>query len=396
MGIIQEFFAKIGDAIDAFLGKFTDSVVIKSMIKVGAVFLLIIVIIIMFASCGRKKTYKPEEFLTRMVAMTKAKRKYKAEDKNNELPKNDKDVVVVPLESFVEDKTIKDLDTVIDSSSTCTGEIKIINNNGYYLFIPKLDCGDVYKTTTLYDTLVKDENIVTEGNGLYSMGDDYVFRGDSVNNFLKIGDTLYRIIRVNGDGTIRAIDTTKRTTTVWDNRYNIEKKSNNGINNYYANGINSRVKDYIENLYDNVFTEDVKPYFTTHEICIGKRSVNDDIFDTSIECSEKIDNYPLSLVYPYEYYLVSLDQNCTGYRNVSCVNYNYFNTLGSIWTITADKDTTHYVYRIDSSGADLVKGSLRTQAKVVVHLNGELIVEKGIGSEEDPYIIKTFTSTKKR
>lgn len=391
MGLIQEFFAKIGDAIDGLLSKITDSVIIKSMIKVGFFFLLIIIIIIAFVGCShRTTTYTYENFLSKMVSM--ATTKYKKSDK---LPQEDGEQLIVDIKEFVEDGTIKDLSKVIKNGEKCSGNIKIINNNGYYLYIPSLDCGEDYKSVTLYEKIVNEDNIVTQGNGLYLSNGSYIFKGDKVNNYVDLRGIKYRIVRVNDDGTIRALNTTKVEKISWDDRYNVDKKSTYGINNYYLNGINSRIKDYIEKYYQEL-PNDIKPYYANQEICVGKRNSQDNIFDTSIECSEKIDNYPLSLMYPYEYYLASLDPNCIAYGNPSCANYNYFNGIGSMWTITADSKNTYNVFKITTSGVVTSRASSVVQPKTVVRLNGDIIVESGDGSKENPYVIKTFISNKKR
>ena len=394
MGLIQEFFAKIGELIDDFLGKFTDSAIVKSMIKVGAVFFLIIIIIIMAASCGVKRTYTYEQFLDKMVSLTK--NKYKNSDK---LPKSDKDVVTVQLQSFVDDETIKPIPEMLKSGENCTGEIKIINNNGYYLYIPTLNCGDKFKTVSLYDTLVNEDNVVIQGNGLYSMDNAFVFRGDNVNNYLSINDVLYRIIRINGDGTIRLLDVSKRDSVMWDNRYNLDRKYADGINSYFNNGINSRIKDVVENYYNDKIPDEIKPVFTTQDICVGKRSTTDDIFDTSIECSETIDSFPFGLIYPYEYYLASLDENCKAINNPTCRNYNYINKIAvrkKLWTAIADKETTYQVYRIESVGARLVITSGYAYPMVTAQINGEVLYQGGSGTENDPYTIKTFVEIKKK
>ena len=394
MGMIQEFFAKIGDIIDDALGKITDSVIIKSMIKVGVVFLLVIIIVLMFASCSKPRTYSYEEFLAKMVSITKTK--YKDSDK---LPKNDKESITVQLQSFVDDETIKPIEEMLTSGATCTGEIKIINNNGYYLYLPTLDCGDKYKTTTIYDKLINETNVVNQGNGLYSIDNAFVYRGESVKNYLSLAGKLFRIIRVNGDGTIRLVDTSKRDTIVWDNRYNVDVRYGDGINTYFVNGINSRIKDNVENYYRNTITNDYKPFFTTQEICVGKRSLSDDIFNTSIECSETIDNFPFGLMYPYEYYLASLDESCKTIKSASCRNYNYISRMANsrtIWTMTGDKDSSYNVFKISNVGASLAKASANNAPLITAQISGDLLFNGGNGTEKDPYTVKTFVETKKK
>ena len=37
--------------------------------------------------------------------------------------------------------------------------------------------------------------------------------------------------------------------TVWDDRYNVDKGANYGINNYYENGLSSRLRDKLDSIY---------------------------------------------------------------------------------------------------------------------------------------------------
>ena len=394
---VKDFFNKLKDSMDK-------NPIIKRMAIIMGIFILLIILLIIISSCARRnakpKTYSYKDFEKYMITLTK--NRYK--DKEDQLPKNDKDVVSVELQSFINDGTIEDLTEIIENNSTCKGTVKIINNYGHLLYLPNLDCGKDYKTKTIYDTLTTEENIVTEGSGLYKVDDEYIFRGEAVNNYLKLNNITFRIIKVYDDGDIRIIDTTgKYPNSSWDDRYNVDKSGNVGINEYIQeNKINSRLKDSIEDIYNNyeLFTDDIKSYFVSKEICVGKRSINDDIFDKSIECSKTIDAYPFGLIYPYEYYIASLDQNCHSIKDESCKNYNYFsNFLKMTWTTIGDKDISYQAFRISSVGASTHKTSYATPIRIVTNINKDLIVKSGTGTEEDPYIIETFTnekSTKKK
>ena len=138
----------------------------------------------------------------------------------------------------------------------------------------------------------------------------------------------------------------------------------------------------------------MKPYYATTEVCMGKRSVNDNIFDLSIECSQTADKYPFTLISASEYYLATLDNNCKSIDDNSCNNYNYLSQIGSTWTITADKDTSYKVWKLNN-GVYLSNASNPSYVKVVTTLNGELAIESGDGSSEKPYIIKTFENGKR-
>ncbi len=390
MDTIKDSFKKFKEAIDK-------NPIVKRMTIIMGVFIALIILIIIISSCARRnakpKGYSYKDFELHMIELVKERYK----DKEDDLPKNDKDELVVELKSFINDGTIEDISEIMENNSTCDGTIKVINNYGHLLYIPYLDCGNDYKTKTIYDTLTTEENIVTEGNGLYKVDNEYIFKGEVVNNYLTLNNTTYQIIKINEDGTIRVIDiTSSYKYIIWDNRYNVQRQSNDGVNDYIQEGsLNSRLKDTIEEIYndDTVYSqENDKPYFVTTDVWIGKRSVNDDIFDSSIECTTKTDPYPFGLIYPYEYYVASLDSNCLAIDSKSCKNYNYMSNLKSpTWTTIGDKDTTYRSYKISKEGAFLSAATSTSSILIVTTLNKDLVVKSGNGTETEPYIIETFT-----
>ena len=383
MKFIKEFFKQIKDMFDGLLNKLSSNPLVKKLIMAVFIFILIFFIIVLTVSCSNRK-YSYENFEKKMVSM--AKNKYHNSDK---LPAEDKGVLEIPLQSFIDDGTIKDTQSIIQNKSVCTGNVKIINNNGYYLYIPFLDCGKDYKTTTIYETITDDNNIVRSGNGLYHINNEYIFKGDKVNNYLSLNNATYRILKINADGSLRIINTGRSEMIPWDDRYNIDRDSNYGINNYVHNSINSRIKDYIEDLYDSV-PEEEKAYYATTDICIGKRSIDDNIFNTSIECSQTAKPFPYTLLNANEYYAATLDENCQSVYDDSCANYNYLGEIGTTWTITADKDTSYRVYRLSSSGLYLTNASNNSYFKIVTTINGDLLYSKGDGSQNNPYEIKKY------
>ena len=373
-----------------FIEKAKTNQIVKRTMLIMLIFILIVIILIIFASCTkRQKVYTYEELETKLVDLTK--KRYTKDEYKSKLPSNDKDYLDVNIQSFVEDKTFKSIESLTKKKSICTGYVRIINNNGYYLYVPYLDCGNDYQSKTIYDVLTNENNIVNSGNGLYHINNEYIYKGDTVNNYLKLNGITYRILRINEDG-IRVIDLTKRDTSKWDDRYNIDKNTNVGINDYIINNINSRIKDNIESLYNNnsIFNNGMRSYFVNTPLCIGKKSINDNVLDNSIECSNTTISYPFSLITSSEFYQVSLDNNCNSYTSESCLNYNYLIEIGSTWTITADKDTTYKAYKLTTNGINLSNTSTTSNIKIVTTLNKELLYDTGDGSIKNPYVIKSY------
>lgn len=370
------------------LKKFWDNPLIKKLIIGTGIFLLIIIFLMIFVSCSSKgKIYSYNEIEKILIQKTKT-----AYGKDGNLPSlNQK--IDISIEELVNKGLVKTINEYTqDETTSCSAKVTIYNNNGYYLYEPNINCGEKYKTKTLQDTLIKD-SLVETGNGLYKVDDEYIFKGDNVNNYIKLNDVLYRIISINSDGSVRLMENKKNsenTMTTWDDRYNTEKQYNAGINNYSSNGLNSRIKDKIHNIYEgDTYTDDVKAYFINKESCIGKRSINE-LENTGIyECAVKSESYPISILALYEYLRASLDPNCTGIENSSCTNYNYFTSItNSFWTLTADKDTSFRAYKI--TGGTIIKTDASNPAYllILININGNTVINsEGNGSVDNPYVI---------
>lgn len=341
-------------------------------IIIGIIVILFIILIIFLLISGSRLSYKDIE--SKMISA--AKEYYS--DNTKELPKTDNGVVSVSADKLAEGKYMKSLDKLVkNKSAICSGQVMVTKNGEHLLYSATLNCGENYETKKLKDLLV--ENVVESGNGIYKIGESYVFRGDNVNNYVSFADKLWRILRINPDGTIRMIETTKRDIVQWDNRYNSEKKDTVGINDYNV----SRIKDYISETYDE-FDESSKAYLMKYNLCIGKRSENETNNDGSIECSQTLENQDLGLILVNEYVLASLSDKCKAPEDRECTNYNYLSDFNSMWTLTADKNTSQKVYKI-SDEAFLTNAANYSQIKLVVHINSQVNYVAGDGTEENPY-----------
>lgn len=359
-----------------------DKKLLRIMTIIVGVIIFFIIIIAMIVGASKNRKYTIEELDQKLITLTKNYYK-KNEDS---LPKLGKSTSL-SAQAFIDEGKIKKLE--LKTGETCSGEISVTNNNNYYLYIPKLVCGST-KPTLLSEKITSQEKIITNGYGLYSYNDSYIFRGENVNNYLSFANKTWQILRVNTDGTIRIIENTKRESVTWDDRYNIDKETSSGINDYVANNINSRIKDELEKIYldEKEFKDEERAYFINHDLCIGKRSGTETINDGSIECSNIINNQIFGLIQINEYLLASLDPNCTDTLNNSCLNYNFLAKIPtSYWSITGDSQTTDKVYKIQN-GIYLSSASNNAGVKIVAHLSKDVLYNSGTGTLEDPYIIK--------
>ena len=65
------------------------------------------------------------------------------------------------------------------------------------------------------------KNVVTTGDGLYvdnTVDGRYIYKGGNPNNYIRLGDDLYRIISVEKDGTIKVIKQDSIGSMAWDEK----------------------------------------------------------------------------------------------------------------------------------------------------------------------------------
>ena len=148
------------------------------------------------------------------------------------LPKEEGKIVQVDVANLVYEGRMKDLS---EYGVGCTGYVLVEKIGANYVHTPYLNCGQDYATVELYKKVLNDNPVVTEGYGLYNMNNSGVFRGENVNNYVKLENGLWRIVKINSDNTVVLIHNEGlHYNQAWDDRYNESKMYNIG-NNQYGN-----------------------------------------------------------------------------------------------------------------------------------------------------------------
>ena len=355
-------------------------------IVLGA-FVVLFLFLFLISSCSNKK-YEPSQIEQIMVDKTK----YYFTNHTEELPDVNSDITL-SLNDLANKGIMDDITNLVDSSTNCSGFITIENNNNYYMYSPQLTCtigSEIYETKNLKSLLM--DNIVTSGNGLYSLNNEYYFRGDNVNNYIMFDGLLWRIVKINTDGTIKLIESGTREPVSWDDRYNSDISSAAGINNYSYNNIDSRIKEHLDSIYNNndeknyILSKNAKGYIRKTSLCIGKRSLEDSVNDGSLECSQKLENQYIGLLQLNEYINASLDSSCLNADSISCSNYNFLADYDiSYWTITASSENNSQVYKIFYTVTPSVANS-SSMARMVINIS-DITNVTGSGTETDPYVV---------
>lgn len=276
------------------------------------------------------------------------------------------------------------------TKSSCDGKVVVSNSNSNYAYTPYLDCGDAYKTVKFYNKVLEDNPIVSEKDGLYLQGDSKVFRGESLNNFVMFDDEqIWRILKIDSDNSVKLLFYNSALRTNYDDRYNAERSSTVGKNDYNI----SRMKETLEGFYNNdiIINGNLKGKLISKPYCIGSRAIDDNVNDGSIECSKTVEGQYITNLSVYEYLNASIDPACNSATTLECQNYNYLqkSTDSSWWLSTPYNENSYMMYYVNSGGlVDKALCSSNIFIKPTIYLSEDAIYVSGTGTYEDPYIIK--------
>lgn len=348
-------------------------------IIVGAVVLIIIILLIYHAATNKTTTYTTIE-----NKMATAARKYYAANKTL-LPEKDGQQITIDdatLTSSGNMKSLSDMTSKMDGVS-CTGEVVVTKTEGSYRYTPILNCGEKYKTETLVSYIKGHEQIVSADTGLYDLNGELVYRGEKPHNHIKFSGKMYRIVKIT-DNKAMLIYNDVWKTSVWDDRYNIEKSSTTGINNYET----SRLKEQLATF--DLIKDENKKLVAPQTLYIGKRAAVDTINDGSIEKSEIVENQKYGLLPLYDYINASADSNCLSVLTDSCINYNYLNKYDNDWwTITAAMKNSFRAYGVMTSGVIEPTGATtKLYLRPVIYLVSDALYVSGDGTYKNPYIVR--------
>lgn len=365
----------------------------KRLIKMMAYIIagvLVLLLILFILSLFTKKKYDYEDI--EEVLVTAAQGYFK--DYPDSLPKDDGDVVEIDSSNLTAAGKMKDLSEYLKEGDSCSGTVQVEKSGTEYLYTPFLNCGDNYSTVELYKKIVNEDDIVTAGDGLYSKGNGYYYRGEHVNNYVKLDNSLWRIVKVTNDDNIVLINEEGlEYTQPWDNRYNESRLYESGINTYSI----SRMREYLERIYnepvkddgEDILSKKDKAKLVSYNVCTGKRADNSESKDNTEECKEILKDQKLGLLTLSDYLYASLDPNCKSANTRSCMNYNYLSIDDEWWLVTANSGDTSTAYKVDRDG--VVKADITaTYSKVrpVIYLNSKVLLKKGKGTLKNPYVLK--------
>ena len=328
------------------------------------------------------------------------------EDYPKKLPTTTDESIEVTTSILVENKKMKELDYYLKDQN-CKGNVTVDKvSNKEYTYTPYLKCGNTYETTTFYDAIKNKNNIVTSGYGLYLYNGEYIYRGTNVNNYVKFSDSkrIFRIVKVTKNNEVVLMqETASENEFPWDDGYNKVYDDNSGINDYK----NSKISDILDYYYKGKIGQEVEDKYNYYEYtqeekfltkedraktvefksCVGRRSESDTSRDGSTECSTTYDT-KIGLLPVYDFLNASIDPNCTTTTSPSCQNYNYISDGSSTWFANGDSDESDMAYMLYLGYVGSSEASEDNYIRPVIHLSDKVMLEKGKGTVNNPYIIR--------
>lgn len=355
----------------------------KMLLYLGGLVVLFVIFILVIGACslttGVRTTYSGLED----IMISAAKNYY--QDNSKLLPTVGNDIGISST-MLTSEGYMKDISSLSPKNSSCTGNVVVRNTNGNFKYSAFLDCGDDYKSYSLSQYIKNNSQIVQFGDGLYEHAGDLVYRGEEPNNYIKFANRMYRIVSVNSNDTITIIDNERSETDVWDDRYNADRTSNDGLNTYSLSRLRDRLINFVNS---NSFSDSDRVMLENTNVCVGKVSTTTPV-SRNMECYEVMENQVIYTLSLSQFMYASLDANCVLPEDGSCQNYNYLSKHDySWWTVTGDLDNTYKVYSVGSeSSAHSSRCSSNGFFRDVVTLAKNTTYVSGTGTASDPFIVK--------
>lgn len=344
--------------------------------------IIIIILLVVISSCSNKSsssnTYSGIE-----DNMVNAARKY-YDARSNNLPKEEMGTVKVTIGTLIEAELLKEVKDPKDNSNTCDGYVEVKKVSDDYVYTPFLTCKGNYEPKYLSD-IIKNSKSDEYGNGVYNMDGEYVYRGETVKNFVLFNDQVWRIVKTDSAGNIALVfdEDNNGYRTPWDSKYNSTVDRNYGVTTDY---LHTDIRKYLVDFYENNFSEDSKAKIVSKTICLGTKAI-DEADDIAKECSVTREE-KVGLLVVSDYRRASLDNECTRYDNPSCTNRNYFSGSDiDTWLLTAVSDNNYEAYYL-STTVNVSRASSSKKVYPVVYITKDSIVLEGDGTYDNLYRIK--------
>lgn len=262
------------------------------------------------------------------------------------------------------------------------------------------DVVEYFYATILKNNKVKEKAITnlgevsaTSNEGLIEDVDDYgltyYFRGNVENNYVMFANLMWRIVRINGDGTVKLV-----LDTITDDLIEF----NDNIENY-EDFQNTNINKTLLSYYDH--------YLSSFDTYVAKAKFCQEIEYTANENEKIYNSYSRLIVnkiptfnclgekYSGKIGLMTADEVVFAGANFSDENnvYYLFNEeIENVWwtsTLAKASDSSFYPFVVTEKGIvnDETSGNLYRGLRPVININKKVVVN-GKGTQDEPYEIK--------
>ena len=287
------------------------------------------------------------------------------------------------------------------------------------------------------------KNVVTDGDGLYidsTVEGRYIYKGGKPNNYIRLGDDLYRIISLEKDGTIKVIKqesivsekfwdeqkarystnsedfcTSMSGCKTWSSNTTTLDKDGNKVTQmpWEVNGTPKNLPDkeatlntYLNNDFYSGLSDDVKDFIVEGTWNVGPTAYNQTNLSESIK--EEGDykwKGKIALMNATDYVKSSTSSVCNSvsayWNNSSCYNnsstHNYLYSSDNYqWTLSPEARSHAYLVFIVGSGSHLHYDGAGYLGYVrpAFYLSSETTLN-GEGTETNPYTVSKYVEETK-
>lgn len=299
------------------------------------------------------------------------------------------------------DKTIID-NLSIDPKNESKFKLKIINKSKKDYVTGKIEIGVIEQVVITFADILVENNKVNESpvskpgeevsitdESLIKEQDDfgasYYFRGNIQDNYVSFANNMWRIVRINGDDTVRLV-----LNNLTDNVSNIHAE---GTTNF--NYKNSAIKEYLSIWFEDNL-KDYESYIANGNYC--KDYTHDESFVFQAGTRLKVNNIPtfncLGENYTTNIGLLTADEVILAGAKYNEINKNYYLYTPDIkqdyFTMTSSSGNANslnmFMVNVDGALTDEVNSSLFRGIRPVINLIKNTEVS-GTGTELDPYVV---------
>ena len=255
---------------------------------------------------------------------------------------------------------------------------QVILNNNKIEKEPKTKVGEQLAVT--------DEGLIADVD---DNGNTYYFRGNSTNNYVSFADKIWRIVRVNGNGTVKLVlndsigNTSMYKEGTTERLSNSKKLSNLEVNSVLKEWYNSTLKDYEDYIYN-------------YNFCVDSTKEGDNLANyLRINLTNSPTFNCLGTKNSLKIGLLTVDEIIYAGAKLNEQN-NYFYLYNSeittpSWTLSPAKDAVEglYYYELTQTGSIVANstGESTKSLRPVINLKKEIEVT-GEGTKDKPYALK--------